>query len=104
MTDTGVDALTIQVYNWRKNVFWDIFDIELAAKSGNWDLVTAKEKSRKRNWDLGIQSVAFLGLQGQNGASGNSLGLLNQAGITVNTTVITQAISSMTTSQLKRNV
>lgn len=99
--DAGVDALNIKVYNWAKSIGWSIFDLEFAAKSGNWDLVTAKEKARKRNWDLGIQRIAFLGARGQNGATGTCLGLLNQAGITTNTTVITKAISAMTTTELK---
>lgn len=101
MVDAGVDALTIQVYNWHKALQWTIFDLELAAKSGNWDLITSKEKTRLRNYQLGIQKVAFLGLQGQNSASGNCVGLLNQPGITNNTTVITAPISSLTTSALK---
>jgi Uncharacterized protein conserved in bacteria (DUF2184) len=99
--DTGVDALTIQVYNWAKSIGWSIFDLELAAKSGNWDVVTAKEKSRKRNWDLGIQRVAFLGARGLNSTGGSCLGLLNQAGITNNTSVITAPISGLSVSALK---
>lgn len=99
--DSGVDALTIKVSNWTKSIGWSIFDLELAARSGNWDLVTSKEKARKRNWDLGIQRVAFLGARGQNGSGGNCLGLLNQAGITTDTTTITKAISSMSPAELK---
>ena len=99
--DSGVDALNIKVFNWAKSIGWSIFDLELAAKSGNWDLVTAKERSRKRNWDLGVQRVAFLGARGQNDTNGNCLGLLNQSGITTDTTTITKAISSMTTTELK---
>lgn len=99
--DAGVDSLSIKVYNWAKAIGWSIFDLELAAKSGNWDVVTAKEKARKRNWDLGVQRVAFLGARGSNGTGGACLGLLNQAGITVNTTVIPQSISTMSTSALK---
>ncbi len=99
--DAAVDALNIKVFNWAKSIGWSIFDLELAAKSGNWDLVTAKEKARKRNWDLGVQRVAFLGARGQNGSSGTCLGLLNQPGITNNVTVITKAISTMTTTELK---
>lgn len=99
--DAGVDSLTIQVFNWAKSIGWSLFDLQLAAKSGNWDLVTAKEKARKKNWDLGIQRVAFLGARGSNGAGGSCLGLLNQAGITNNTSVITKAISSMSTAELK---
>jgi hypothetical protein len=99
--DAAVDALNIKVSNWAKTVGWSIFDLELAAKSGNWDLVSAKEKSRKKNWDLGIQRIAFLGANGLNGAGGSCLGLLNQAGITTNTSVITKPISTMTTTELK---
>lgn len=99
--DAGVDALNIKVYPWAKSIGWSIFDLELAAKSGNWDLVAAKEKARKRNWDLGIQRVAFLGARGNNATGGNCLGLLNQAGVTYNTTVITKAIKSMTPAELK---
>lgn len=99
--DSGVDALNIKVNNWAKAIGWSVFDLELAAKSGNWDIVTSKEKARKRNWDLGVQRVAFLGARGQNAAGGSCLGLLNQAGITVNTTVIQKAISAMTTAELK---
>ena len=98
--DAGVDALNIKVNNWAKNCGWSIFDLEQAAKSGNWDLVTAKEKTRKRNWDLGIQRVAFLGARGMNSASGTCLGLLNQSGITFNTTLITQKLNTMSTTQL----
>lgn len=99
--DSGVDALNIEVKNWAKTIGWSIMDLEQAAKSGNWDLVSAKEKARKKNWDLGIQRVAFLGAAGLNGTGGSVLGLLNQAGVTTNTSVITKAISSMSTAELK---
>lgn len=98
--DAGVDALNIKVFPWAKAIGWSIFDLEFAAKSGNWDLVTAKERSRKKNWDLGIQRIAFLGANGQNGTSGNCLGLLNQPGITINTTTITKPIKEMDPDEL----
>ena len=98
--DAGVDALNIKVNNWVKGCGWSIFDLEQAARSGNWDLVAAKEKTRKRNWDLGLQRVAFLGARGQNGSNGSCLGLLNQAGITFNTSLITTKLSAMTPTQL----
>jgi hypothetical protein len=99
--DAAVDSLNIKVYPWAKSIGWSIFDLEYAAKSGNWDLVAAKEKSRKTNWDLGIQRIAFLGARGMNSASGSCLGLLNQAGVTIDTSVISKAISSMTPTELK---
>jgi hypothetical protein len=95
--DTGVDSVSVKVNNWAKGIGWSIFDLEYATKSGNWDLVTAKSKARKKNWDLGIQKVAFLGLTGDTSV----LGLLTQSGITPNTSVITQSLSSMTGTQLK---
>ncbi len=99
-SDAAVDALNIKVNNWAKGIGWNIFDLELAAKYGNWDLVAAKEQARKENYDLGIQRVAFLGARGQNATGGSCLGLLNQSGITFNTTLITTMLSLMTYTQL----
>lgn len=95
--DAGVDSLSVKVANWAKSIGWSLFDLQLAAKSGNWDLVTAKEKSRKMNWDLGIQKVAFLGLSGDS----SILGLLNQSGVTNDTTTLTAPISGLSTANLK---
>jgi hypothetical protein len=99
--DAGVDSVSIQVINWAKSIGWSIMDLEMAAKSGNWDLVSSKEKARKKDWDLGIQKIAFLGLAGNNASGGSCLGLLNQSGITNNTTTITKKISDMNTTELK---
>lgn len=94
--DAAIDALQIKVYDWAKSLSYSIIDLEKASKSGNWDLVSAKEKSRKRSYDLGMQKIAFLGAQGFNsGTSATCLGLLNQPGITFNTSLITQEISAM---------
>jgi hypothetical protein len=99
--DAGVDSVNVKVNNWLKNCEWSIFDLQQAAKSGNWDIVTAKEKTRKRNWDLGIQRVAFLGARGQNtGSTATCLGLLNQPGITFNTSLITAELNTLTPAQL----
>lgn len=95
--DAGVDSLSINVYNWGKSISWNIMQLEQAAKAGNWDLVTAKEKARKINWDLGVQRVAFLGARNNS----SILGYLTQSGVTVNTTLITKPISSMSPSELK---
>lgn len=99
--DAGVDSLSIKVFNWAKSIGWSLFDLELAAKSGNWDLVTAKEKARKKNWDLGIQRVAFLGSRGDNASGGACQGLLNQAGVTANASILTAPISSLSPADLK---
>ena len=95
--DAAIDSLPIKVLNWGKTVGWSIMDLEMAAKASNWDLVTAKEKARKKNWDLGIQKIAFLGSASDSAV----LGLLNQSGVTYNTSVITGAISAMSPSSLQ---
>lgn len=95
--DASVDSVPVVVKNWAKAVGWSIFDLEFAAKAGNWDLVTAKEKARKTNWDLGIQRIAFLGAKN----NPKVLGLYTQVGVTVDTTLITAPISSLSTADLK---
>lgn len=103
VADAAIDALNIKVSNWAKQNAWSIFELEEASRSGNWDLVSSKEKTRKRNWDLGIQRVAFLGANGQNTSGGACLGLLNQPGVTFNTTLITSGtgqLSAMTYTNL----
>lgn len=95
--DAGVDAITVKVVNWAKEIGWSLFELQQAAKAGNWDLVTSKEKSRKRNWDLGLQRVAFLGLDG----SSDCQGLLNMSGITTDAgTIIVEDLKAMSTSEL----
>lgn len=97
----GVDALNIRNFSWAKSLGYSIFQLEYAAKSGNWDLVAALEESRVTNWQLGVQDVAFLGLDGNNGVTGSCLGLLNQPGATTNATFLTAPISTLSPSQLK---
>lgn len=98
--DAAVDALNILVNNWAKEITWTIPELEMASRSGNWDLVSAKEKARKENWDLGVQRIAFLGANGLNAPGGSCLGLLNQPGVTINTTLITSPISSFSPATL----
>ncbi len=94
-TDAGISSINQKIINWAKQINWNIPELKLAATSGNWELVTAKEKSRKKNWDLGIQKIAFLGSVNNSAV----LGLLNQSAATINTTLITQNISSMSAAQ-----
>lgn len=61
-----------------------------------FDIIEEKEKSRKKNWDLGIQKVLFNGL-----GDGITKGLLNQTGVTTNSTLLPVAIEAMNETQLK---
>lgn len=96
-TNVALDSVLVPVINWGKETSWSLIDLEMAAKAGNWDLITEKQVARKKNWDLGIQEVAFWGLTGNPAVTG----LLTMAGINSNTSLITQTISSMTTSQFQ---
>lgn len=94
-SDAGVDAVTVPVLNWGKEINWTIFEVQHAQRSGNWDIVTSKERARKRNWDLGIQKTAFLGLDGAPDVDG----LLTLSDVTANTSTITKLINSMSSAE-----
>lgn len=93
--DAGVDAISVPVINWGKQINYSLMDLKMAARSGNWDLITSKERSRKKNWDLGIQKIAFLGSTD----NAEVKGLLTQADVTSNTTLITENLSGMTATE-----
>ena len=57
--DAGVEAVTNKIFNWGKEIGYNIIELAQASRSGNWDLVAAKERSRKRNYDLGVQKIFF---------------------------------------------
>jgi len=100
---TGVQGVFAQTKFWAKGLTWTIAQVQAAAKAGNWNLVESLEASRKKDWDLGTQRMAFLGARGLNGSTGNFFGLLNQPATLVNnnTSLITQAISTMNTVQFQ---
>lgn len=95
--DSAVDSISVQVLNWAKEINWTIFDLAHASKSGNWDLVSSKERARKKNWDLGIQKIAFLGSASNSGVRG----LLTQADVNSNTTLIDKYISEMSDTEFE---
>jgi len=95
--DAALDSVTVKVINWAKTIGWTLPDIQHASRAGNWDLIIKKEEARKKNWDLGIQKIAFLGIEGNSQVRG----LLNQVGITEDTTTITKPISLMSPAELK---
>lgn len=91
--DAAYDQLTQSIYNWAKGVIYNIFELEEAMQAGTiFSLIEAREIARRKEWDLGLQEVAFLGY-------GTDKGLLNQAGVTVDTTTITKRIPTMTSAE-----
>lgn len=93
--NVGVDAVTVKVANWAKEIQYSFMDLQIAARSGNWDLVTSLETARKTEWDLGLQEVAFWGSASTSGVKG----LLTQTDVNSNTSLITKKISAMTSAE-----
>jgi hypothetical protein len=97
-SDAVFDAVLQKTQFWAKNIEWSAIELEQAAKANNlFSLVEAREMARKKSWDLGIQRVAFLGLDNDAGIKG----LLNNASVYNDTATITVALKNMTTSQLQ---
>lgn len=90
----AIDSVLMPIRNWAKDITYSLPELEHASKTGVFDLIQAKESARKRNWDLGVQRTAFLG------AGTGYNGLLNQTGLTTNTSLITKAIKDMTATEL----
>ena len=90
--DTATDAVNVPLRNWAKGVRWNLFEVQQAMQRNNWDVIAGRMRSRKKNFDLGIQRTFFLGSV----TDSNYPGLLNNANITVNTTLITALINSLT--------
>lgn len=98
MVNAGVDAVPVKNNTWAKAINWTIPQIQEASRTQVWDIVTAKEIARKKNFDLGIQKVAFLGVQGD----ARIRGLYTQLGIKPDTSLITKPIKSMTPAELSK--
>lgn len=90
--DTAMSPIRMPTLVWAKGVQWTVSEIAQAAAASNWDVVSSKMETLKRNWDLGIQETAFLG----HPSVPNVTGLLNDAAVTINTTLITEPLSEMT--------
>jgi hypothetical protein len=95
--DTALSQLRMPVKTWKKKCSWTIAQIAEAANVGNWDVVEAKLKSLKKNWDLGVQELAFTGLEGETDITG----FLNNANVNINTTLITETISGMSDAEFQ---
>lgn len=95
--DATIAPNRMPVGTWRKKAGWTIAEAAKAANAGNWDPIEGKLKALKKNWDLGIQNLAFLGRPGDSVMTG----LLNNSEVTINTTIITEEIGSMSDSEFQ---
>lgn len=97
VADIRVDGITIKNNFFRQKYSISQEELKMAAAGMvPFDVIEAKEKSRVTNWQLGFQETLFLGL-----GDGVTNGLLNQTGVTVNTSLLPVAPGSLTVAQTK---
>lgn len=96
---------TIQIGSMRiKNHFWrgDYSISNELVQMGRvndqtFSIIEEHEKARKKSYDLEIQKKHFFGFDGE----ADSTGLLNQANVAVNTTLMTATLAKMTDAQFQ---
>ena len=95
--DVVVDGISQKNNFYRQKYSISQEELRMAAVNRvGFDLIEQKEKARKKCWDLGLQDTLFLGL-----GDGRTFGLLNQPGVTVNTSLLPVAPQNMTVAQIK---
>lgn len=95
--DITVDGISIKNNFYRQKYSVSNEEIKMAAVNRvGFDVIEQKEKARAKTWQLGIQNVLFNGLK-----DGQTFGLLNQPGVTVNTSLFPVAPQNMTVAQIK---
>lgn len=96
--DIQVEPYRTKTFTWIRDVQWNIIQEKVFSQgTQNLSYVQAKYSARKKQYDLGIQRVGMIGLKTN---QADAPGLLTQANVPINTTLITSKISSMTTAQL----
>lgn len=94
--DVGTSPKTAKIVTWAKGYTYAVPEVNKALASNNWDVIEGKMKALAKNWQLGLQQVGFLGLRTD---VANVPGLLSSPEVTVNTSVITKNISSMSSTE-----
>ncbi len=95
--DAGVAPVTTRIYSWNAGYEWNLWEVRKALQADNWDVIASRYEALKENYDLGIQQVAYLGLLlDPTGCPG----LLSNPSVTINLSIIPQAISTMSPTQL----
>lgn len=94
-SDIRIDGISIKNNFFRNDYSVSNEELRMAAAGRvSFDIVEQKEKARKKMWDLGIQKSHFLGV-------GDNQGLLNQSGVTVNTSLLPTGIALLSVAEIK---
>ena len=94
--DIVVDGITLRNNYWRMKYQATKELVEMAkANAVNFSYIEEQETARLKTYQLGIQKVTFLGT-----TDGLNTGLLNNADVTVNTSLLPAAIGNLSVAQL----
>jgi len=89
-----LESVSLKVHNLNKMISYSLFELRQSMQTGRWNIVTEKERARKIDYDISVQRALLLGDNGHKG-------LLNQSEVTVNSTLLTKKISSMSAAEFK---
>lgn len=89
-----VESVALKIHNLDKMISYSMFELQQSMQTGIWNVVTEKERARKRDYDLAVQKAVLLG-------DAEHKGLLNQASVPVDTTILTKPISKMSAAEFK---
>lgn len=94
-SDIRIDGFSVANNFFRNDYSISNEELRMAAAGRiTFDIVEEKEKARAEMWQLGIQKSHFLGI-------GENKGLLNQTGVTIDTSLLPKSPAAMTVAQLK---
>ena len=94
--DIVIDSISIRNNYWRMKYQATKELVEMAkANAVNFSIIEEQERARLKTYQLGIQKITFLGTN-----DGLNKGLLNQDGVTVNTSLMPANFGTMSTEQL----
>lgn len=96
---SGVEfgGFTAKNHFWRNTYSIQQEMINVAAQNQvAFSLIEEHEKASKKKWDLGIQRISFLGTK-----DGQTKGLYDVDGVTVNTSLLPAKVSAITAAQIK---
>lgn len=83
--DVGLDPLHQKIKTWKGGYGYDVGEVNQALQADNWDLISARMKALKKLASLGLQDVAFLGLETD---LTDYPGLFSNASVTINNSLI----------------
>ena len=88
-SESSIAKKSIKINKWNKQITYSILQVEQALRANNWDYIYSLHEARAKNWQLGIQKVAFVGLDD------DTPGLLTNPDVNTNTTFITAPIGEL---------